>query len=486
MFPSRCCIAPDGSRCSRCSSMRTAICSPMPAAKSCRRWRASSAAFPFRFASSRTSSGSRMRTRNKQIAEREIASVRRRSRMLDLSPRRIHRRGQRLAAPGSGSPMPRARSTAAWMWKFGDNRAAMQQPQYVYYFGDGHAEGNAKMKDVLGGKGAGLAEMTNIGVPVPPGFTISTAVCTYFYDHDKTYPPELKDAVAENLARVEKSVGRKFGDRDEAAARLRPLRRARVDARHDGHDPQPRPERRDGAGPGEVVAATSASRSIRIAASSRCTPTSCWRSTASISSTSSSRCASKSGVKTDAEIPAEALRELVDTYKGIVREKAGNDFPQDVQRAALGRDRRGVQLLEQPARHHLSQAESDPRRLGHRGQRAVDGLRQHGRRLRDRRRLHAQSVDRRAALLRRVPAERAGRGRRRRHPHAAADLESAGDRRREVARRDDARGLRAARGRLQETRSRTTATCRTSSSRSSRASSISCRRAPASAPASRR
>ncbi len=84
--------------------------------------------------------------------------------------------------------------------------------QYVYYFGDGHAEGNAKMKEVLGGKGAGLAEMTNIGVPVPPGFTISTAVCTYFYGHDKSYPPELKQAVAENLAKVEESVGRKFGD----------------------------------------------------------------------------------------------------------------------------------------------------------------------------------------------------------------------------------------------------------------------------------
>src|SRR5258707_1860185 len=87
--------------------------------------------------------------------------------------------------------------------------------KYVYYFGDGHAEGNAKMKDVLGGKGAGLAEMTNIGVPVPPGFTISTAVCTYFYGHDKTYPSELKSAVAENLGKVEQSVGRKFGDSDK-------------------------------------------------------------------------------------------------------------------------------------------------------------------------------------------------------------------------------------------------------------------------------
>src|SRR5437588_73247 len=84
--------------------------------------------------------------------------------------------------------------------------------KYVYYFGEGHAEGNAKMKDILGGKGAGLAEMTNIGVPVPPGFTISTEVCTYFYANEKKYPPELKKSVEENLARVEKSVGKKFGD----------------------------------------------------------------------------------------------------------------------------------------------------------------------------------------------------------------------------------------------------------------------------------
>src|SRR5437868_6278608 len=88
----------------------------------------------------------------------------------------------------------------------------MPQTKYVYYFGEGHAEGNAKMKDVLGGKGAGLAEMTNIGVPVPPGFTISTEVCTYFYEHEKSYPRELKKTVEENLTRVEKVVAKKFGD----------------------------------------------------------------------------------------------------------------------------------------------------------------------------------------------------------------------------------------------------------------------------------
>ena len=78
-----------------------------------------------------------------------------------------------------------------------------EDKKYVYYFGDGSAEGNAKMKEILGGKGAGLAEMTNIGVPVPPGFTISTEVCTYFYEHGKQYPPELRDV---DSARFDASV----------------------------------------------------------------------------------------------------------------------------------------------------------------------------------------------------------------------------------------------------------------------------------------
>src|SRR5437867_9545802 len=86
-------------------------------------------------------------------------------------------------------------------------------PRYVYYFGDGYADGTGKMKPLLGGKGANLAEMTRIGLPVPPGFTITTEVCTYFYEHNRAYPPELKKEVAAALARVEKSVGKKFGDK---------------------------------------------------------------------------------------------------------------------------------------------------------------------------------------------------------------------------------------------------------------------------------
>jgi pyruvate,orthophosphate dikinase len=84
--------------------------------------------------------------------------------------------------------------------------------KYVYFFGKGQADGRADMKNWLGGKGANLAEMTNLGVPVPPGFTITTEVCTYYYRYNQTYPRELIKQVETALARVEKIMGRKFGD----------------------------------------------------------------------------------------------------------------------------------------------------------------------------------------------------------------------------------------------------------------------------------
>src|SRR5262247_1418082 len=85
--------------------------------------------------------------------------------------------------------------------------------KWVYTFGDGKAEGRAGMRDLLGGKGANLAEMANLGLPVPPGFTITTEVCSYFYGHDKTYPNELKDEVETALAAVGRIAGGKiFGD----------------------------------------------------------------------------------------------------------------------------------------------------------------------------------------------------------------------------------------------------------------------------------
>ena len=82
----------------------------------------------------------------------------------------------------------------------------------VYFFGGGIAEGRANMRDLLGGKGAGLAEMAALKLPVPPGFTISTHVCTYFYEHNHKYPKGLDAGVAKSIARVEKALGRRFGD----------------------------------------------------------------------------------------------------------------------------------------------------------------------------------------------------------------------------------------------------------------------------------
>ncbi|HEX8154407.1 MAG TPA: PEP/pyruvate-binding domain-containing protein, partial [Thermoanaerobaculia bacterium] len=206
--------------------------------------------------------------------------------------------------------------------------------KYVYYFGDGHAEGNAQMKDVLGGKGAGLAEMTNIGVPVPPGFTISTAVCTYFYDHDKTYPPEMQDAVAANLARVEESVGRTFGDRKKPLlVSVRSGARASMPGMMDTilnlglND--------------ETVKGLAESADERFAFDS-------YRRFIQMYSDvvlevdrehfehELFALRDQVGVQTDAEIPADALRGLVDTYKGIVRKHTEKDFPQDVHEQLWG------------------------------------------------------------------------------------------------------------------------------------------------------
>jgi pyruvate,orthophosphate dikinase len=84
--------------------------------------------------------------------------------------------------------------------------------KWVYGFGQGSGEGRAGMKNLLGGKGANLAEMSNLGLPVPPGFTITTEVCTYFYANDKKYPSDLKEQVAAGLAKIEREIGAKLGD----------------------------------------------------------------------------------------------------------------------------------------------------------------------------------------------------------------------------------------------------------------------------------
>ncbi len=106
------------------------------------------------------------------------------------------------AAKAAAKPAPAAKKTTQ----------AAQPGKWVYTFGDGRAEGKANMRDLLGGKGANLAEMANLGLPVPPGFTIPTSVCTYFYANGKTYPKDLKSQVEKALVTVGKIAGKTFGD----------------------------------------------------------------------------------------------------------------------------------------------------------------------------------------------------------------------------------------------------------------------------------
>ena len=91
---------------------------------------------------------------------------------------------------------------------------ATKGTKYVYLFGNKKSDGNGTMRDLLGGKGANLAEMARIGLPVPPGFTITTEVCTFYYDNKRTYPAELQGQIEQGIAHLEKGMGTKFGDKN--------------------------------------------------------------------------------------------------------------------------------------------------------------------------------------------------------------------------------------------------------------------------------
>src|ERR1051325_2497682 len=117
-----------------------------------------------------------------------------------------------MAKKATGKP---ARARAKGTKKAAPARGAKASPKagakFVYQFGR-KTDGNGGMKPLLGGKGANLAEMCRIGLPVPPGFTITTEVCTYYYDHKRTYPTPLKAQMQAGVASIEKQTGKKFGD----------------------------------------------------------------------------------------------------------------------------------------------------------------------------------------------------------------------------------------------------------------------------------
>jgi pyruvate,orthophosphate dikinase len=128
------------------------------------------------------------------MARRKPSGVRAKSKKQAVKRTRVKKPGARGAKQAAGAKRP-----AGGKW--------------VYAFGGGKAEGKAGMRNLLGGKGAGLAEMANLGLPVPPGFTITTDVCTYFYEHDRQYPKDLKAQVEKALAQVGRITGKVFGDR---------------------------------------------------------------------------------------------------------------------------------------------------------------------------------------------------------------------------------------------------------------------------------
>src|SRR5262245_49081331 len=115
---------------------------------------------------------------------------------------------QHLSAAGAA----RVPASFSIGWTPSRRREPSMATKYVYSFGDGYADGDAKQKELLGGKGANLAEMCKIGLPVPAGYTLTTDVCTYFYANGRKYPPDLKKQVEDAMDLVEKTMGSKYGD----------------------------------------------------------------------------------------------------------------------------------------------------------------------------------------------------------------------------------------------------------------------------------
>ena len=212
---------------------------------------------------------------------------------------------------------------------------------------------------------------------------------------------------------------------------LGPLRGSRLHAGDDGHHPQPRPERRRRRRAWPSRPATSASRTdsycrfiqmsadVVIGSPEKAHGFEGW--------TASTSRKSAKGVSLDTELNAEDLKEnrcapIRPRHKKALGQRA---FPQDPKVQLMEASNRcGVPLVEQRARYHYRRMNDIPGSLGHRRERAGDGVRQHGRRLRHGRRLHARPLDRRKQVLRRIPDERAGRGRGGGHPHAAAAFET--------------------------------------------------------------
>jgi len=200
--------------------------------------------------------------------------------------------------------------------------------KWVYFFGAGKAEGDGTWRDLLGGKGAGLAEMTRIGLPVPAGFTISTEACDYFYKNGKKYPAELKKQVAEQVARLEKVTRKKLGD---------PKNPLLVSVRSGSARSMPGMMETIlnlGLNERSVQGLAQSTKNERFAYDA-------YRRFVQMYSTVVMELPKEDlehrlrsmkerlGVKQDTDVPASGWKELLKEYKANFREKTGKDFPED-------------------------------------------------------------------------------------------------------------------------------------------------------------
>ncbi len=206
--------------------------------------------------------------------------------------------------------------------------------KYVYSFGDGQAEGNGGMKDVLGGKGAGLAEMTNAGLPVPPGFTIATSACRVYFEHGNKLPDSIATEYAHALDRLEDLLGQKLGDPETPL-----LVSVRSGAKFS------MPGMMDtilnlGLNDAITQAFAQKNRNPRFAYDSYRRFIQMFGNVVlEISKEEFEHIfegqKKKRGLRLDTELTAEDLKEVISSYKKLVRKKTGKDFPQDP-RAQLG------------------------------------------------------------------------------------------------------------------------------------------------------
>jgi pyruvate,orthophosphate dikinase len=214
----------------------------------------------------------------------------------------------------------------------------MEQVQYVYSFGEGRAEGDAGMRDLLGGKGAGLAEMTNAGVPVPPGFTITTAVCRWYYAHGRTLPPGFEDQQRKSLALLESRMGRTLGDpRDPLLVSVRSGAKFSMPGMMD-----------------TILNLGLNDRSVAGLAERTGNPRFAWDCYRRFLQMFGSVVLGlekrdfeehldafkrKRRAKTDQDLGAEDLQGLVRDFKALVKKRTGAEFPQDpYQQLAMARD----------------------------------------------------------------------------------------------------------------------------------------------------